>query len=610
MSHTQEPTAIQIPGPLTVRELAELIGESPIAVIKTLMAMGVMANINQTLDPETAALAAEEMGHRVLLPGEAPPEAEAEAPAEEAPAEAAQEEQQPPPSRKRRLYEQEPPEKLRPRPPIVAVLGHVDHGKTTLLDAIRKTNVAAQEAGGITQHIGAYQVEQHGRLITFIDTPGHEAFTAMRARGAQGADIVILVIAADDGVMPQTIEAYNHARAAGVPIIVAITKVDKPDASPDRVKQQASDQLGLIPEEWGGETPFVEVVAPQGRGLDELLDYILIVADLHQEEIVANPDRPAQGVVLEAELDPRRGPVATLLVLNGTLRRGDPVLSGTAHGRMRAMFDEYGQQVKSAPPSKPVRVLGLNEVPPAGQSFEVVESERFAREEAERRRHELESRRTTSRITLEDVFRQLRSGEREELNLIVKADTQGTLDAVVDALNRLSTDEVAIRILHRGVGRITENDIMLAAASEAIVIGFGVKPDRVAREQAEHEGVQVRTYNVIYHLLEDVERALKGKLQPTFEEITVGRAEVRAIFRVRGQPVAGCYVLDGRIVRNAKARLLRDGNVVAETKVASLKRFKDDVTEVRQGFECGVGLEGVQDLREGDVIEVYEERQV
>ncbi len=610
MSRPQEQTVVQLPGPLTVRELAELLGESPIAVIKTLMSLGVMANINQTLDPETAALAAEEMGHRVLLPGEAPPE-EAEAPAaEEAPPAEVEEEKKAPAPRKKRLYEGEPPEKLKPRPPVVAVLGHVDHGKTTLLDAIRQTNVAAKEAGGITQHIGAYQVEKQGRLITFIDTPGHEAFTAMRARGAQGADIVILVIAADDGVMPQTIEAYNHAKAAGVPIIVAVTKVDKPDASPERVKQQAADQLGLIPEEWGGDTPFVEVVAPQGKGIDELLDYILIVADLHQDEIVANPDRPAQGVVLESELDPRRGPLATLLVLNGTLRRGDTVLAGTAYGRVRAMFDEYGRQVKEAPPSKPVRVLGLNEVPPAGQFFEVVESERVAREIAEQRKEELEARRTASRITLEDVFRQLRSGEREELNLIVKADTQGTLDAVVEALNRLSTDDVAIRILHQGVGRVTENDVMLAAASEAIIIGFNVKPDRVARDQAEHEGIQIRTYNVIYHLLEDMEKALKGMLQPTIEEVTLGRAEVRAVFRVRGQPIAGCYVLEGRIVRNAKARLIRNGQVMAETKIASLKRFKEDVTEVRQGFECGVGLENVQDLQEGDVIEVYEERQV
>lgn len=609
MSQAQEKTIVQLSGPLTVRELAELLGESPITVIKTLMNLGVMANINQTLDVETAALAAEEIGYQVLLPGEALPEAEKVEVEEEAPPPVEEEKKAPAP-RKKRLYAGEPPEKLKPRPPVVAVLGHVDHGKTTLLDAIRQTNVAAQEAGGITQHIGAYQVEKQGRLITFIDTPGHEAFTAMRARGAQGADIVILVIAADDGVMPQTIEAFNHAKAAGVPIIVAITKVDKPGASPERVKQQAADQLGLIPEEWGGDTPFVEVVAPQGKGIDELLDYILIVADLNQEDIIANPDRPAQGVVLESELDPRRGPLATLLVLNGTLRRGDAVLAGTAYGRVRAMFDEYGRQVKEAPPSKPVRVLGLNEIPPAGQLFEVVESERVAREIAERRKEELEARRTTSRITLEDVFRQLRSGEREELNLIVKADTQGTLDAVVDALKRLSTDEVAIRILHQGVGQISENDIMLAAASEAIVIGFNVKPDRVAREQAEQEGVQIRTYNVIYHLLEDMEKALKGMLQPIVEEVTIGRAEVRAVFRVRGQPIAGCYVLEGRIVRNAKARLIRRGQVVAETKIASLKRFKDDVTEVRQGFECGVGLEGVQDLQEGDIIEVYEERQV
>lgn len=610
MSHAHE--AIRIPGPISVRELAELLDESPIAVIKTLMAMGVMANINQVLDPDTAALAAEEMGHPVLLPGEEEAQETEEAAEEEA---ADIEEEVEPvaevkPTRKQRLYANERPEDLKPRPPIVAVLGHVDHGKTTLLDAIRQTRVAEGEAGGITQHIGAYQVKKQGRLITFIDTPGHEAFTAMRARGAQGADIVILVIAADDGVMPQTIEAYEHAKAAGVPIIVAVTKVDKPNANPDRVRQQAADKLGLIPEEWGGDVPFVNVAAPKGQGIDELLDYILIVTDLHQDDIVANPNRSAQGVVLESELDPRQGVVATLLVLNGTLRQRDTVLAGTAYGRIRAMFNDQGKRVKEAPPSTPVRVLGLNEVPPAGQFFEVVESERAAREIVEQRKRRLEQKRSRGRITLEDVFRQLQAGQREELNLVVKADTQGTLDALVDSLHDLATEDVAVKIIRQGVGAVSESDVMLASASDAIVIGFGVKVDRVARERAEQEGVQIRTYDVIYHLLEDMEKALKGLLEPETEEFVLGTAEVRAVFKVRGGKVAGCYVLDGVIRRNAKARLIRDGEVIADTKVASLKRFQEDVAEVRQGFECGIALEGVTEYKEGDLIEAYEVREV
>lgn len=597
---------IHIPGPITVRDLASELDESPIAVIKTLMAMGVMANINQTLDQDTAALAAEEMGHEVLLPGEEPEEEEPEAvPTEEV----EPEEPAKPRSRKQRLYENEPLEKLVPRPPVITVLGHVDHGKTTLLDAIRETNVVAGEAGGITQHIGAYQVERQGRTITFIDTPGHEAFTAMRARGAQGADIAILVIAADDGVMPQTREAYDHAKAAGIPIIVALTKIDLNTARPQQAMQQAADQLGLLPEEWGGETPFIQVAAPLGEGIEALLDYIIIVTDLNQDQIYANPDRSAQGVVLESELDPRRGALATLLVLNGTLDRGDTVIAGTAHGRIKAMFDETGRQVDTAPPSKPVQILGLNDVPAAGRFFEVVKDDKTARGIAERRAEAQAERRGPQRITLEDVFHQLQSGERRELNLIVKADMQGTLDALVDSLNELESKDVSLRILHQGVGRIGENDVMLAAASEAIVVGYGVKADRVARERAESEGVQIRTYDVIYHILEDMELALQGMLEPTYEEHVIGHAEVRATFRVRGGVVAGCYVRDGHIRRDAEARLIRNGDVIYEGEIASLKRFQEDVSEVRQGYECGLDLEYFDDYDVGDIIEVFELRE-
>lgn len=599
---------IKIPGPISVRDLADKVEESPIAVIKTLMAMGVMANINQTLDPDTAALAVEEMGHPVVLPGEEPEEVEEETPEEEPELE----EPERPRTRKQRLYENEPADKLKPRPPVITVLGHVDHGKTTLLDAIREENVVAGEAGGITQHIGAYQVERQDRLITFIDTPGHEAFTAMRARGAQGADIAILVIAADDGVMPQTIEAYDHAKAAGIPIIVALTKIDMATARPQQAMQQAADQLGLLPEEWGGNTPFIHMDALHGEGIDELLDYIIIVTDINQENIHANPDRSAQGVVLESELDPKSGALATLLVLNGTLNRGDTVISGTSYGRIKAMFDEHGNQVKSAPPSKPVQILGLNDVPPAGQFFEVVENPKTARDIADRRTEAAEEgQRGAQRITLEDVFRQLQAGEREELNVIVKADMQGTLDAVVNSLEEIeSGGDVSLRILHQGVGRIGENDVMLAVASEAIIVGYGVQADKVARERAENEGIQIRTYNVIYHLLEDMELALQGMLEPSYEEHVIGHAEVRATFNVRGGTVAGCYVRDGIIRRNAEARLIRNGNVVYEGAIANLKRFQDDVREVRQGYECGINLEYMDDYEVGDIIEVFEQREV
>lgn len=589
MSHV-----VEITGPLTVRELAERLGESPIKVIKTLMAMGVMANINQTLDYDTAVIAAEELGHEVAMQREPEPVAEA---AEVAPPPAR-------PSARKALYAGEPQEKLQVRAPVVTILGHVDHGKTTLLDAIRESNVVAGEAGGITQHIGAYQVTKQDRLITFIDTPGHQAFTAMRARGAQGADIAVLVVAADDGVMPQTLEAYDHVKAAGAPIIVALNKVDKANANPDRVKQQLAE-IGLVPEEWGGDTPVVEMSALRAEGVDDLLDVILLVADLNEGEIVANPDRSAQGVVVESVLDEKRGPMATLLVQNGTLRVGDSLVVGTVAGRVRAMFDETGRRVQDAAPSKPVQIMGLSDVVTAGERFEVVKNDRQAREIAAQRTEEARKQ-GRARITLEDVYRRLQAADRKELNIILKADVQGSLEPIINELNRLSTPATSINILRSGIGQITESDVSLAAASEAIILGFNVEPDRVARDVAEQEGVQIRTYTVIYKLIEDMEKALKGLLEPTYEPVTTGRAEVRQVFQIgkRGK-VAGCAVLEGTIYRNAQARVHRGREVIYDGSIDTLKRFTEDVREVRTGFECGIALEGFDDFEVGDIIECY-----
>jgi len=500
------------------------------------------------------------------------------------------------------------------RPPVITVMGHVDHGKTTLLDKIRNANVVSGEAGGITQHIGAYQVEKDGRKITFLDTPGHAAFTKMRARGAQVTDIVVLMVAADDGVMPQTIEAINHAKAAEVPIVVALNKIDKENADPQRVYAQLAEHE-LVPESWGGDTIVVEMAAQQNIGVDEMLEQLLVVAEL--EELTANPSGRAKGVVLEANLDVGRGPVATILVDKGELKVGDPIVAGAAWGRVRAMIDDKGQQVKSAGPSTPVQVLGLQSVPNAGDEFRSSDTEKTAKTVAEAReqRQRLKNQRGDARVQrgvkLEDIFSQIQSGEVATLNLVIKADVQGSLEAVTESLRRLERDEVKLAFVHRGVGGITENDISLAAATNATLIGFNVRPDRKARDLADSEGVEIRTYEIIYKLLEDIERAMVGMLAPEFEEVVTGEAEVREIFRVpRIGAIAGCYVRTGVITRGSKVRFLRDGSIIWKGSIQSLKRFKEDAREVREGFECGIGLSDFQDLKPGDLIETYEEREI
>ncbi len=595
MDNKTEKKVVTLPDFLTVRELASVLGVSAIDVIKELMNNGIMANINQQLDYDTAAIVAEEMGF------EAQPEA---------PPAAVEEVEIIPTPIKERLYEGEAPENLQPRPPVVTMLGHVDHGKTSLLDVIRHTNVVASEAGGITQHIGAYQVEHRGKKITFLDTPGHEAFTAMRARGAQGADIAVLVVAADDGVMPQTLEAIDHARAAQVPIIVAINKMDKPNANPERVKKQLSE-AGLDLEEWSGNVICVPVSAKEKTGIEELLDSILLVAEL--AEIKANPNRPAMGTVIEAKLDKSRGPTATLLVQNGTLREGDSLVIDDIYGRVRAMFNEKGEKLKEATPSTPVVVLGLSGVPRAGDIFEVVEDEKTARAIAAQRAEEKErgAARPGRALSLEEIYARMEAGQVKELRLILKTDVQGAIEPVVSSLEKLSHDELKVKFIHVGTGNISESDIMLAVASKAIVIGFNVEVDPAARIMAEAEGVDVRLYDVIYKLIEDVDKALKGLLEPTYEELVTGRAEVRAVFTIpRVGNVAGVYVTEGLLSRNSLARVKRDGQVIYEGRVASLKRFAEDVKEVRAGYECGVGLEGFGDFKEGDIIELYREERV
>jgi translation initiation factor IF-2 len=507
-------------------------------------------------------------------------------------------------------------EDLRPRPPVITVMGHVDHGKTKLLDRIRETNVVAGEAGGITQHIGAYQVVKDGRLITFIDTPGHEAFTAMRARGAEATDIVVLVVAADDGVMPQTVEALNHAKAADVPIVVAINKIDRDEADPNRVRQALSEH-GLVPEEWGGDTIMVEVSALQNLGIDDLLEQLLVVADL--EELVANPEGRAQGVVLEAKLDVGRGPVATVLVERGMLRVGDPMVAGEAWGRVRALIDDKGDNIKEATPSMPVQVLGLSVVPSAGDEFRVAPDDKTAKIVAEARSQRYRQRglrqlpalHIGGGARLEDLFEQIQRGEQATLNLILKADVNGSLEALTESLKKLERDEVKLAFVHRAVGGITENDVQLAAASNSTIIGFNVRPDRKAREMAENDDVDIRTYQIIYQVLEDVEKAMVGLLKPEFEEMVTGEAEVREVFRVpRVGAVAGCYVRNGTITRGSKVRFLREGVIIWTGTITSLKRFKDDVREVQTGYECGIGLSDFQDLKPGDIIETYEEREI
>jgi translation initiation factor IF-2 len=511
--------------------------------------------------------------------------------------------------------EDEDESKLRPRPPVITVMGHVDHGKTLLLDKIREANVVAGEAGGITQHIGAYQVEKNGQLLTFIDTPGHEAFTAMRARGAEATDIVILVVAADDGVMPTTLEALAHAKAADVPIVVAINKIDRENADPQRVMQQLSEHE-LVPESWGGDTIMVEISALQSLGLDDLLEQLTVVAEL--EELKSNPDGRAYGVVLESYLDTGRGPVATVLVQRGNLKVGDPMVAGPAWGRVRALINDKGEQIKEAGPSTPVQVLGLSDVADAGDDFVVAPDDKTARKVGERRAQYAAIRDRAADaspikagVKLEDIFEQIQKGEAATFNVLLKADVTGSLEAVTDSLRRLERDEVKIQFVHRAVGGISANDVQLAATTGSTIIGFNVRPDRKVREAAESEGVEIRTYEIIYQVLEDIENAMLGLLTPEYEEVVTGDAEVREIFSVpRIGKIAGCYVTNGVITRNSKVRFLREGTIIWKGAIASLRRFKDDVREVREGFECGIGLTDFQDLKPGDVIETYEDREI
>lgn len=578
---------IELPAGISVRDLATKLQVSPIDIIKKLMANGVMASINQMVDYDTSAIVAAEFGW-------------------EAVAESMQEDEAPesgevPLWRQKIASEKEGDLKL--RPPVVTILGHVDHGKTSLLDAIRQTDVAAGEAGGITQHIGAYQVEKEGRLITFLDTPGHAAFTAMRARGAQGADIVVLVVAADDGVMPQTKEAIAHAKAARVPIIVALNKIDRPNANPDRVKQQLAEQE-LVPDDWGGNTTVVPVSAKQKTGIEDLLTAILLVADA--VEIRANPAGKVMGTIIEAQLDKAKGVMATLLVQNGTLKNGDVVVAGTAHGRLKAMFDYRSKPIAKAGPATPVRVMGMAEVPSAGDIFEVYPSEKTARDAVSKRQEALKEQMVSSKLSLEDLFAKFKAGEIMELRLIIKADVQGSLEPVMKEVNNLSSGDIAIKVIYAETGNIGENDVMLASASKAIIVGFNVQADVSARRLAEAEGVSIRLYDIIYRLTEDIEKALKGMLQPEFTEKVIGKANVLAVFPVsKIGKIAGCRVVDGEIRRNGKVRMFRGTDLVYQGEISSLKHEKDDVREVRHGFECGINLKNFNDIEVGDVIECY-----
>ncbi|MGD9047628.1 MAG: translation initiation factor IF-2 [Anaerolineae bacterium] len=594
------PKVIELPDAMTVRDLARALRVNPIDVIKELMSNGIVAGINQTIDYDTAEIVASELGFETRPYQPEVPDVE----------EVGEERGE---TLWHELLQTEPLEKLRPRPPVVTVLGHVDHGKTTLLDAIRDTKVVEGEFGGITQHIGAYQIEHEGRKITFLDTPGHEAFTAMRARGAQVTDLAVLVVAADDGVMPQTREAIDHARAANVPILVALNKMDRTAARPDRVKQQLSD-FNLTVEEWGGETVCVPVSALTKQGIDELLENILLVTEV-SSDLRSNPERPAIGTVVESRLDKQRGATATLLVQGGTLRVGDALYIGAISGRVRAMLDHRGEMMEEAPPAMPVQVMGLSDVPRAGDLFEVVESEREARALAEQhaeRERLAESRPAQARpLSLDEILSRMQAGEAVELNLILKADVDGSLEPIVSSLETLGSDEQKVNILSQGIGRISESDIMLASASEAIVIGFHVDVDEAARRVAEIEGVDIRLYNIIYKLIEDVDKALKGMLEPVYEQVVIGHAEVRAVFRIRRRGnIAGCYITDGEVTRNAWVRVYRDDEELFDGQLDSLKRFQEDVLEVRAGFECGVGIAGFDNLKEGDALEFYREERV
>ena len=567
---------------ITVKDLSERIGKPVGEIIKKLMMLGIIATINNELDYDTASLVCAEYDIELELKlAETAEDALESENVEDA------------------------EEDLQPRPPVVTIMGHVDHGKTSLLDYIRESHVTAGEAGGITQHIGAYTVNLKGQQITFLDTPGHEAFTAMRMRGAQATDIAILVVAADDGVMPQTIEAINHAKAAGVQIIVAINKMDKPNANPDRIRQQLTE-YELVDENWGGDTIMVPVSAQTGEGVDQLLEMILLVAEV--QDYKANPNRKARGIIIEARLDKGRGPVATVLVKNGTLRVGDTIVAGTAYGRVRAMTNDKGERVKSAGPSDPVEVIGFGEVPDAGDLISAVDDDRLSRQVAEERKDKLRAAliKSQQKTTLDDLFNQISAGEIKDLNIIIKADVQGSVEAVRQSLEKLSNDEVRVRTIHGGVGAITETDVMLASASNAIIIGFNVRPDNNAREIAEREKIDIRLYRVIYNAIEDVQAAMKGMLAPKFRENILGHAEVRQTYKITGVgTIAGGYVTDGKIARNASIRLLRDNVVVHEGKIDSLKRFKDDAREVAQGYECGIGIERFNDVKVGDVIECF-----
>ena len=572
---------ITIPDEIQVGELAARLKVTAAEVIKRLMALGVMASVTEVIDYDTAAMVAMEIGAKV--------EKEVILTIED------------------RLIDdsEDNDENLQERSPVVVVMGHVDHGKTSLLDAIRHANVTSTEAGGITQHIGAYRVMVNDRPITFLDTPGHEAFTSMRARGAQVTDIAILVVAADDGIMPQTVEAINHAKAAGVSIIVAINKMDKDTANPDKVKQELTE-YELVPEEWGGDAICVPVSAVTKQGIDTLLEMVQLVADM--KELKANPDRLAKGTVIEAKLDKGRGPVATVLVQNGTLHTGDVIIAGTALGRVRVMLDDHGQQVEEAGPSVPVEITGLAEVPSAGDTFNAVEDERLARELVEQRRHEQKEEvfKSYQKVTLDNLFSQIAEGEMKELPIIVKADVMGSVEAVRQSLEKISNDEVRVRVIHGAVGAVSESDVMLAEASNAIIVGFNVRPDPVAKENAEQSGVEVRLYRIIYDAIEDVTAAMKGMLAPKFKDVDLGRAEIRQVYKITGVGVvAGCYVLEGKIARNANIRVVRDGIIVADDKLSSLKRFKDDVREVASGYECGMTMEKFNDIKEGDILEAY-----
>ncbi len=580
---------VDLPPTLSVRELASILRASEIDTIKRLMRRGVMAGLNQIIDYDAAASVAVDFGLQPRLKAAARKSART-----------AQ-------LRKRRLEEAAERTGLVPRPPVVTIMGHVDHGKTRLLDAIRHTHLMDQEAGGITQHIGAYQVEVDGQKITFLDTPGHEAFTAMRARGAQVTDICILVVAADDGVMPQTLEAIDHARAAGVPIVVAINKIDRPEANPERVKQQLAD-AGLVVEDWGGDVVAVEVSAKEELGIDDLLENLMLVAEM--EELKADPSRPAEGVVIEAKLDKTRGPLCTVLIHNGTLRVGDTVVVGETWGRLKAMFNDAGKRIKRAGPSAPAELLGLNSVPEVGDTLAVVGDEREAHALVAKHQEEARRRKGPRAVSLSNVYDHLRSGRVRDLNIILKADVQGSLEPVRSSLEQLSDEDVKVRVIHAATGNITESDIMLALASEAVVVGFNTGIEPGARRMAENEGVSVRHYDVIYQLVDDVAKAMKGMLTPTEVEVTDGRAEVRAVFNAgKRSRVAGVYVTEGKIRRGSLVRVRRGDQVVHESTVSSLRRFKEDVREVTAGFECGVGIQDFNDFEVGDTLEFYHREQ-